>query len=213
MSFRGCLLEGRGCGFALPRENVVCLLGWDLSRGYWATSFLRLKINDLERKGVSILSYLSSPAPFLRPFSPSSPLHSQTPDPCRKMPAYHHPPAHRLTVPLILLLLTAGGLVLTTIRSYPTQETINNTIQKAFGKPTQTSLNDLFDTIGSQPDRESTADYNYCQAKRPDTKSYPALKVIDAFILPCSQEEIMSADASKEPTTNPRFPLLDGRNN
>lgn len=110
------------------------------------------------------------------------------------MPAYHHPPAHRLTVPLVLLLLTAGGLVLTTIRSYPpAPETINKTIQDVLVKPTQTSLNDLFDTIGSHPDRESNTDYNYCQARRPDTKSYPAPKVNDAcqFIFRCAQGRIM----------------------
>ncbi|KAF9326637.1 hypothetical protein BG006_009953 [Podila minutissima] len=100
------------------------------------------------------------------------------------MPAYHYPPAHRLTVPLVLLLLTAGGLVLTTIRSYPSApETINKTIQDVLVKPTQTSLNDLFDTIGSHPDRESNADYNYCQARRPDTKSYPAPKDKDAVLM------------------------------
>ncbi|KAF8950984.1 Acid phosphatase-like protein 2 [Haplosporangium bisporale] len=99
------------------------------------------------------------------------------------MPAYHHPPAHRLTVPLVLLLLTAGGLVLTSIRSYPTPQTINDTLQKVLDRPTQTSLNDLFDTIGSHPDRESTADYNYCQARRPDTETYPYPKDKDAKLV------------------------------
>lgn len=127
--------------------------------------------------------FLNSPL-FLSSPSPSRPLstHTYTHPIRRKMPAYHHPPVHRLTVPLIFLLLAAGGLVLTSIRSYPTPQTINETLQKVLAKPTQTSLNDLFDTIGSHPDRESTADYNYCQARRPDTKTYPTPKVNDATV-------------------------------
>ncbi|KAG0345079.1 hypothetical protein BG004_003977 [Podila humilis] len=98
------------------------------------------------------------------------------------MPARFPP----LTVPALLLLLTAGGMVMTTIRSYPAPapEVRMNSRQpqQGFNKPSQ-SLHDLFDAIGGHPDRLPTEDYNYCQANRPSKETYLSLKQKDAVLV------------------------------
>lgn len=222
----GCGMQGRLCvpdvigegGFA-NRENVVCVLGCDLSGAPFVprcTLFLRPTLNlDVcvpncvfweDRAAFSSLSSLvhtSSLLLHLSPLTHTHPIH-----PRRKMPAYHHPPAYRLTVPLLLLLLTAGGLVLTTIRSYPTLQTINEPLQKVLDRPSQTSLNDLFDTIGSHPDRESTVDYNYCQARRPDIETYPHPKVKEATMHSSFARNQEGTSKNISPTKQfPTFPM------
>ncbi|KAF9425898.1 Acid phosphatase-like protein 2, partial [Podila epigama] len=94
------------------------------------------------------------------------------------------PTPNRHTVPLILLLITAGGFVLTTgkLGSYLMPQA-NNYIERNDQPSAHSTLQHLFDAIGNHPNRHSGNTYNYCQAARPASQTYPTPEHKDAVLV------------------------------